>query len=118
MSNTLIAPAKTPPEEIIRSVSQGLLVRKMGGGQVNTVNGDFVFEVSEGYRIERGEVGPPVRGATLTGNGPRILKQIDMVGSDLGFGLGTCGKDGQGAPVADAQPTLRIPEIIVGGTSA
>ena len=118
MSNTLIAPAKTPPEEIIRSVSRGLLVRKMGGGQVNTVNGDFVFEVSEGYRIERGEVGPPVRGATLTGNGPRILKEIDMVGSDLGFGLGTCGKDGQGAPVADAQPTLRIPEIIVGGTSA
>ena len=118
MSNTLISPAQTPPEEIIRSVSRGLLVRKMGGGQVNTVNGDFVFEVSEGYRIEGGEVGPPVRGATLTGNGPRILKEIDMVGSDLGFGLGTCGKDGQGAPVADAQPTLRIPEIIVGGTSA
>lgn len=117
MSNTLIAPAQTPPEEIIRSVSRGLLVRKMGGGQVNTVNGDFIFEVSEGYRIERGEVGPPVRGATLIGNGPRILKEIDMVGSDLGFGLGTCGKDGQGAPVADAQPTLRIPEMIVGGTS-
>ena len=118
MSNTLIAPGQTPPEEIIRSVSKGLLVKKMGGGQVNTVNGDFVFEVSEGYRIEGGEVGPPVRGATLTGNGPRILQQIDRVGSDLGFSLGTCGKDGQGAPVSDAQPTLRIPEIIVGGTSA
>ena len=118
MSNTLIAPSQTPPGEIIRSVSRGLLVRKMGGGQVNTVNGDFVFEVSEGYRIERGEVGPPVRGATLIGNGSQILKEIDMVGSDLGFGLGTCGKDGQGAPVADAQPTLRIPQIIVGGTSA
>jgi len=118
MSNTLIAPAETPPEEILRSVSSGLLVRKMGGGQVNTVNGDFVFEVSEGYRIEGGELGSPVRGATLIGNGPQILREIDMVGSDLGFGLGTCGKDGQGAPVADAQPTLRIPEIIVGGTTA
>jgi len=117
MSNTLIAPGSTPPGEIIRSVSRGLLVKKVGGGQVNTVNGDFVFEVAEGYWIEGGEVGPPVRGATLTGNGPQILQQIDMVGSDLGFGLGTCGKDGQGAPVADAQPTLRIPEIIVGGTS-
>ena len=118
MSNTLIAPGVTPPEEIIRSVSRGLLVKKMGGGQVNTVNGDFIFEVTEGYRIEGGEAGPAVRGATLTGNGPRILQQIDMVGSDLGFGVGTCGKDGQGAPVSDAQPTLRIPEIIVGGTSA
>lgn len=118
MSNTLIAPGTTSPEDIIRSVTRGLLVKKMGGGQVNTVNGDFVFEVSEGYRIEGGQVGSPVRGATLTGNGPRILQQIDMVGSDLGFGLGTCGKDGQGAPVSDAQPTLRIPEIIVGGTSS
>ena len=115
MSNTLILPGSTDPAEIVRSVSSGLLVKKMGGGQVNTVNGDFVFEVSEGYRIENGQVGEPVRGATLIGNGPRILQEIDMVGSDLGFGLGTCGKDGQGAPVSDGQPTLRLPRIIVGG---
>jgi TldD protein len=115
MSNTLIAPGKTNPEEIIRSVEKGLFVKKMGGGQVNTVNGDFVFEVSEGYFIEKGAIGEPVRGAILTGNGPQVLKEIDMVGDDLGFGIGTCGKDGQGVPVADAQPTLRIPEIVVGG---
>jgi TldD protein len=115
MSNTLIAPGKTKSEEIIRSVEKGLFVKKMGGGQVNTVNGDFVFEVSEGYLIEKGGVGEPVRGAILTGNGPQVLKEIDMVGDDLGFGIGTCGKDGQGVPVADAQPTLRIPEIVVGG---
>ena len=90
----------------------------MGGGQVNTVTGDFVFEVSEGYMISGGEVGGPVRGATLAGNGPEVLKSVDMVGNDLGFGLGTCGKDGQGVPVGDAQPTLRIPEIVVGGRDA
>jgi TldD protein len=115
MSNTLILPGKTKPEEIIRSVEKGLFVKKMGGGQVNTVNGDFVFEVSEGYLIEKGKVAEPVRGAILTGNGPQILKEIDRVGDDLGFGIGTCGKDGQGVPVSDAQPTLRIPELIVGG---
>jgi TldD protein len=115
MSNTLIAPGKTRPEEIIRSVEKGLFVKKMGGGQVNTVNGDFVFEVSEGYLIERGRVGEPVRGAILTGNGPQILKEIDRVGDDLGFSIGTCGKDGQGVPVSSAQPTLRIPELVVGG---
>jgi len=115
MSNTLIVPGKTKPEEIIRSVEKGLLVKKMGGGQVNTVNGNFVFEVSEGYLIEKGTLAEPVRGAILTGNGPQVLKEIDMVGNDLGFGIGTCGKDGQGVPVADAQPTLRIPELIVGG---
>ena len=115
MTNTMILPGASDPEAIISSVDQGLLVKRMGGGQVNTVNGDFVFDVEEGYRLERGRVGEPVRGATLTGNGPEVLKRIDLVGSDLGFGLGTCGKDGQGVPIADAQPTLRIPEIIVGG---
>jgi len=115
MSNTIIEPGSHDPEEIIRSVDRGLLVRKMGGGQVNTVTGDFVFEVSEGYMINGGAVGHAVRGATLAGNGPEVLKSVDMVGRDLGFGLGTCGKDGQGVPVGDAQPTLRIPEIVVGG---
>jgi TldD protein len=103
------------PDEIVRRTNKGIFVKKMGGGQVNTVNGDFVFEVSEGYLIENGEIGEPVRGATLTGNGPELLKTIDMVGNDLGFAIGTCGKDGQGVPVSDAQPTLRIPEIVVGG---
>jgi len=118
MSNTMILPGGDDPLRILGEVKQGLLVRKMGGGQVNTVNGDFVFEVSEGYRIEGGEVAYPVRGATLVGNGPEVLRQIDRVGSDLGFALGTCGKDGQGVPVSDAQPTLRIPELTVGGTAS
>ncbi len=118
MTNTMITPGASDPAEILRSTPRGLFVRKMGGGQVNTVNGDFVFEVSEGYLIENGAVGEPVRGATLTGNGPQVLLSIDRVGSDLGFSIGTCGKDGQGSPVSDAQPTLRIPEITVGGVVA
>jgi TldD protein len=115
MSNTLIAPGEAMPEAIIKSVDRGLFVKKMGGGQVNTVNGDFVFDVSEGYLIEKGEIGEPLRGATLTGNGPEVLKMVERVGNDLGFGIGTCGKDGQGIPVSDAQPTLLISEIVVGG---
>jgi TldD protein len=115
MTNTIIAPGAMNPDDIISSVDRGLLVKKMGGGQVNTVNGQFVFEVSEGYMIEGGTVTRPVRGAILTGKGPEVLGEIDMIGDDLGFGIGTCGKDGQGVPVADAQPTLRIPRITVGG---
>lgn len=115
MSNTFIAAGSTDSHEIIRSVDRGLLVMRMGGGQVNTVSGDFVFDVGEGYIIEKGKKGDLVRGATLTGNGPEVLLAIDMVGSDLGFSIGTCGKDGQGVPVSDAMPTLRIPDIVVGG---
>jgi TldD protein len=115
MSNTMILPGSDDPGQILASVDDGILVVKMGGGQVDTVRGDFVFEISEGYLIEKGTVGPMIKNATMMGNGLKVLRDIDMVGTDLGFGIGTCGKDGQGVPVADAQPTLRIPGIIVGG---
>lgn len=115
MTNTYLAPGKQNPDEVIKSVENGLFVKKMGGGQVNTVTGDFVFEVSLGYEIKNGTIGDMVRGATLSGNGPEILNSIDMIASDLGFAIGTCGKDGQGAPVSDAMPTIRIPKIVVGG---
>ncbi len=115
MTNTIIAPGNETPDDILRMAEKGLYVKKMGGGQVNPVTGDFVFEVSEGYMIENGHTCEAIRGATLIGNGPKILLSIEHVGSDLGWGIGTCGKDGQGVPVGDAQPTLLIPEITVGG---
>ena len=115
MSNTMIAPGGHDPEEIIASVESGLFVVRMGGGQVDTSSGDFVFKVSEAYLIEGGRVKGPVRGATLIGSGPAVLERIDMVGTDPGFDIGTCGKDGQHVPVSDAQPTIRIPSITVGG---
>ncbi len=117
MSNTYILPGDDDPEDIVSSVDNGLYVVKMGGGQVNPTNGDFVFEVAEGYVIEKGKVGHMVRGATLVGNGPQVLKDIDMVGNDFGIEVGTCGKGGQGVPVTDGEPTLRIPSIMVGGSA-
>ena len=116
MTNTMIMPGTDDPEEIIRTTPKGLFVTKMGGGQVNTVNGDFVFEVNEAYLIENGKISDPVRGAMLMGNGPQVLNTIDRIGNDHGFSIGTCGKNNQGVPVSDAQPTIRIPEIVVGGT--
>lgn len=116
MTNTMILPGMDDPAEILKDTNRGLFVRKMGGGQVNTVNGDFVFDVQEGYLIENGKVEKLVRGATLIGNGPQILKSIDRVGSDLGFSAGTCGKEGQEVPVSCGQPTVRIPQMVVGGT--
>lgn len=115
MSNTYIKPGNDDPLQIINSVEKGIFVNKMGGGEVNTATGDFVFEISEGYILENGEIGNLIRGATLIGNGPDILQSITKVGNDLHFSLGMCGKDGQAVPVGDGQPTLLIPEIIVGG---
>lgn len=117
MTNTYIVPGDTDPEQIIQEAGSGLLVTAMGGGQVNTTNGDYVFDVAEGYLIKDGEILYPVRGATLTGNGPRTLQLVEKVGRDLGFTIGVCGKEGQGVPVSDAQPTMYIKELIVGGTA-
>jgi TldD protein len=115
MTNTMIAPGTSDPAEIIRSVNDGVFVKKMGGGQVDVVSGNFAFEITECYRIRDGALAEPLRGATLVGQGPKLMSEIDMVGTDLGYSTGTCGKDGQGAPVADAQPTIRIPSVVVGG---
>lgn len=115
MRNTLIESGEDNPEDIIKSVEKGIFVKKMGGGQVDVISGDFQFKVTEGYMIENGEITTSLRGASLVGNGLEVLRSIDMVGNDLGYAVGTCGKDGQGAPVSDAQPTIRIPKIIVGG---
>lgn len=114
MTNTYIARGSSDPGEIVSSLKTGLLVKKLGGGQVNVVSGDFVFDVQESYRIENGKIGEPLRGATLIGNGPEVLNNIDMVCNDLHFITGTCGK-GDHAPVTDAMPTVRIKGIVVGG---
>ncbi len=116
MTNTFIAPGKDNPADIIADTKRGIYVVKMGGGEVNTTTGDFVFEVMEGYLIENGRITYPIKGATLIGNGPKALMDVDAVGNDLGWSIGTCGKDGQGVPVTDAQPTIRIKELTVGGT--
>lgn len=114
MTNTYIQAGNIGYQDILGSVKTGLLVKKMGGGQVDTTNGNFVFEITEGYLLKNGKVDRPVRGATLVGNGVEVLRSVDMVGNDLHFIPGTCGK-GQAAPVSDGQPTLRIPELIIGG---
>lgn len=115
MSNLYIAPGTDDPREILKSLKAGILVTRMGGGQVNTATGEFVFEVDEGYWVEEGVVRHMVRDANLLGVGPEILRSIDRVGWDIGWGIGTCGKDGQQVPVSDGQPTIRIPKILIGG---
>jgi TldD protein len=94
-------------------------VAKLGGGQVNTATGDFVFGMTEAYLIENGEITDPLREGNLIGNGPQVLQDIDMLGNDFEMGNpGTCGKDGQGVPVGDGQPTLRVKALTIGGTAA
>ncbi len=117
MTNTYIERGTAKREEIIADTPLGLYALKLGGGEVNPVTGDFIFAVTEGYMIRGGEVAEPVKGATLIGNGPRVLLDIDAVADDLDFDTGMCGKEGQAVPVCTGQPTLRVREMVVGGTT-
>ena len=119
MTNTFMLAGEEDPQDIIRSVKDGLYAVSFGGGQVDITSGKFVFSANEAYRIEDGKVTHPVRDATLIGNGPDVLTRVSRVGSDLALddGIGTCGKDGQGVPVGVGLPTIRVDQIVVGGTS-
>ncbi|MBJ20796.1 MAG: metalloprotease TldD [Deltaproteobacteria bacterium] len=118
MTNTFMLAGKEDPEEILKSVDNGLYAVSFGGGQVDITSGKFVFSASEAYRIENGQIGAPVKGATLIGNGPDVLMRVSRIGHDLALdeGVGTCGKDGQGVPVGVGLPTIRVDDLTVGGT--
>ena len=119
MTNTFVMNGTEDPADIIRATDHGVYVAKLGGGQVNTATGDFVFGMVEAYLIEKGEITEPLRESNLIGNGPQVLSDIDLLGNDFAMGNpGTCGKDGQGVPVGDGQPTLRVKSLTIGGTAA
>jgi TldD protein len=120
MTNTYMLAGEHDPQEIIASVDKGIYAVNFGGGQVDITSGKFVFSASEAYLIEKGKVTRPVKGATLVGNGPEVLKHVSMLGNDLQLdsGVGTCGKEGQSVPVGVGQPTMLIDKLTVGGTSS
>ncbi|HYR86263.1 MAG TPA: metalloprotease TldD [Terriglobia bacterium] len=118
MTNTFMMAGESAPEDIIKSVKKGLYAVHFGGGQVDITSGKFVFSASEAYLIEDGRITAPLKGATLIGDGPTVLRQVTAVGNDLKLdhGVGICGKDGQTIPVSVGLPTIKIREITVGGT--
>ncbi len=115
MTNTYIANGDDTPEEIIKSISEGLYAKKLGGGSVNPITGEFNFAVQEGYLVKNGEIQEPVRGASLIGKGNEILMNIDMVGNNMSQAQGMCGSSSGSIPVNVGQPMLRVKEITVGG---
>ena len=121
MTNTYMENGSHDPAEIIASIERGLYAVNFGGGQVDITSGKFVFSASEAWWVENGKLLYPVKGATIVGNGPEVLKHVSMIGNDMALdsGVGVCGKEGQSVPVGVGQPTLRIDAgLTVGGSDA
>lgn len=115
MTNTYIAAGKDNPDDIIKSIEDGLYAKKLGGGSVNPVTGEFNFAVQEGYLVKGGKIQEPVRGASLIGKGSQVLMDIDMVGDNLDVAQGMCGSSSGSIPTNVGQPMIRVKKMTVGG---
>ena len=119
MTNTFMRSGTDDPEELLSRVDKGIFAKSFGGGQVDIVSGEFTFSCTEAYKVEKGRIGAPIKGATLIGDGPSVLTRVIGIGNDLALdeGIGMCGKAGQGVPAGVGQPTLLINGLTVGGTA-
>jgi TldD protein len=120
MRNTYMLPGPHKKEEIIGSVKKGIYAEMFTNGQVFIGAGDFTFYVKSGYLIEDGKLTKPIKDVNIIGNGPKVLRDIVMVGDDLEMAEGgwTCGKNGQGVPVSMGLPTVKVSKITVGGVKS
>lgn len=113
MSNTYLAAGNDDEKEILRSVPEGLYVKKLGGGSGGQM---FTISVKEGYWIKNGQIDHQVKGVMLNGNGIDVMNRIDRVGkimeTDMG---GFCGSDSGLIPTTTFQPMVRISEMAIGG---
>ncbi|EDL49596.1 metalloprotease TldD [Erythrobacter sp. SD-21] len=120
MTNTFMRSGTDDPEELLSRVDDGIYATSFGGGQVDITSGKFVFACTEAYKVEKGKIVHPIKGATLIGDGPSVLTRVTGIGNDMALdeGVGICGKGGQSVPAGVGQPTLLIDGITVGGTGA
>ena len=120
MTNTFMLGGDHDPEEILRSVKDGIYAVNFSGGQVDITSGKFVFNCTEAYRVQDGKVGKPLKNVALIGDGPTVMGRISMIGNDFALdpGIGVCGKAGQGVPVGVGQPSIKIDKLTVGGAAA
>ncbi|MXO49023.1 metalloprotease TldD [Erythrobacter vulgaris] len=118
MTNTFMQSGTDDPEELLSRVEDGIYATSFGGGQVDITSGKFVFACTEAYKVEKGKVVAPIKGATLIGDGPSVLTRVTGIGNDMTLdeGIGICGKGGQSVPAGVGQPTLLIDGITIGGT--
>ncbi|MEO9180631.1 MAG: TldD/PmbA family protein, partial [Acidimicrobiales bacterium] len=118
MTNTYLMGGDSDADEIIAQTPYGVYVAQLGGGQVNTATGDFVFGMTAAFMIENGQITVPLRDCNLIGNGPEVLQRVDAIAGDFSMTPGTCGKNGQSVPVGCGQATMRLSGITIGGAAA
>lgn len=101
-TNFSLVPGNYTPEEIIRSVKEGLYLTEQIGFGVNMVTGDY-SRGAGGLWIENGELTYPVQEVTIAGNLKEMFNAIEMIGNDLVWRSST------------TSPTIKIAEMTIAG---
>ncbi|MGC9345945.1 MAG: metallopeptidase TldD-related protein [Candidatus Bathyarchaeales archaeon] len=115
MRNTFMEPKDHSFEELVEDIKFGYYLKSFRGGQAN-LDGTFQVGIQEAYEIANGELGAPVRNASISGNTLETLLKVDAVGKDFELWPGRCGK-GQTAFICDGGPHIRLREVLVGGSA-
>jgi TldD protein len=113
MSNTFIERGDHSTEELLE-VNEGIYVKGMNGGSVDTITGQFMFRAEEAFLISRGTIGERIRDLSITGTITGTLREVDAIGSDFQLKPGFCGKNGQRMNVTDGGPHIRVRSLKVG----
>ncbi|MBS5477942.1 MAG: TldD/PmbA family protein, partial [Coriobacteriia bacterium] len=115
MTNTYMRAGTTPNDSIIPSVSHGLYVSEVGGGNVNPTTGNFNFLVASGYLIENGELTYPIANINLSGQSIDALMRVAAVGDTYHPDDGSlCGADSGLIYVTAYMPRVLIDGMLVG----
>jgi TldD protein len=117
MTNTYLAAGTSKFEDMLAKIDKGVYVKFIGGGQVDTATGSFVFEGKISYMIENGKITHPLKEVMLMGNCKDILHNIIEISENmlLCHSGGYCGKDGQNVPVTVGGPFFTIKNVTIGG---
>ncbi|MEJ2241578.1 MAG: TldD/PmbA family protein [Candidatus Bathyarchaeota archaeon] len=113
MRNTYLAPGDKSFEELVENINFGYYLKSFRGGQAN-LDGTFQVGIQEAYEIIKGELGDPIRSASISGNTLETLHKVEAVGKDFELWPGRCGK-GQTAFVCDGGPHIRVGKVTIGG---
>jgi len=115
MTCTIIDEGDSNFDEMVSTIKNGYYLKGSKGGEVSPSKGEFMFNAMYGYKIEKGEQKEMVKAVSLNGNILKILPKISMIGNDLAYEHGFCGKDSQSVPVSHGTPHFKIEEAGVGG---
>jgi PmbA protein len=89
-SSIFISDGDTTFAEMVKGVTEGLVVEElMGAGQGNVMGGDFSGNVLLGYKIENGEIVGRVKDTIVAGNVHKALSNVLAIGSEARWIGGT-----------------------------